>query len=101
LELRNDGFRHVNWNSEANSLAVRNNGRVYADDFPSQVEQWPAAVAGVDGCIGLDEIVVGAGTDDSSFAAYDPLRHGFFQSEWAPDRYDPAADLEVIRIAQN
>jgi hypothetical protein len=63
-QLRQDPLSQIDRDSEANPLATWHDGSVNADYFTAQVEQWPAAIAWVNRCIGLDKIIVGAGTND-------------------------------------
>ena len=59
-ELVGDDHHHVDRNREADAFvaaAGAGDGRVDADHFAAEVEQRAAAVAGVDGGIGLQEVL--------------------------------------------
>src|SRR5262245_56626387 len=50
-------FCRVDRNRETDALSRQNHGRIDADDFAAGVNQRPAAIAGIQGGIGLDDIV--------------------------------------------
>jgi len=100
LKLGGDLLGHVDRDCKPDPLAGGDDGRVDAHDFPLQVDQRASAVAGVDGGVGLDEVVVGTGADHPPLGADDPRRHRLFQSEGTADGHDPVAHLQVIRISQ-
>ena len=71
---------------------------VDTDHLTPHVEQGAAGVTWVDGSIGLNEIIVRAGTDDASLGAHDPGGHGVAQAKRVPDGNDPVTDVQVIGV---
>ena len=72
---------------------------------PAQVQQRAAAVAGVDGRIGLEEILVTNSFDAqlqvaAAFGADDAVGHGVAQAEGAADGQHEIADLHGAAVAQ-
>src|SRR5690606_11410218 len=77
-QLVDNGFREVRRNGEADadrSARGRKDGRVDADDRTVQVEHRAAGIAAVDGGVGLDEIVIGAGVDIALLRGDNPRRY--------------------------
>src|SRR5207248_7922398 len=68
-ELRQDVARHVDRNGEANALGWPDDRRVDADHQAAAVDQGPAAVAGIEGCIGLDDVIDQVAGDAAQGAA--------------------------------
>ena len=62
-------------------------------------DQRSARVAGVDGGVGLEELVVIAG-DEASLGADYANRDGVIESEWVADRHYPLAYFDIVGIAQ-
>jgi len=56
-QLRQDVLGHVDRRGEADTLRREDDGRVDADDLAATVRQRTAAVAGVEGGVGLDDVV--------------------------------------------
>ncbi len=100
LKLGGDLLGHVDRDRKPDPLAGGDDGRVDAHDLPLQVDQGAAAVAGVDGGVGLDEIVIGTGADHPALGADDSRGHRLFQSEGTSDGHHPVAHLQIIRISQ-
>ena len=69
-------------------------------DLAVHVEQRAAGVAAVDGGVGLDEVVVGAGIDVAVARRDDADRDRAAEPERIADRHHPVADAERIRIAE-
>src|SRR6185295_6156804 len=99
LELRSDIFGHADGNGKTNSLALSKDRGVDPYDLALCVDQRAAAVARIDRGIGLNEIVIGTGANDPALGADDTGGHGLFQAEWTTDGDDPAADLQIVRVA--
>jgi len=89
--------------SEANAFAaagLRQDKRIDPHKLPSDVDQSASAVAGVDGCVGLDVgdgVVVAHLPGGSADHAH---RHRVFQTQWTADRQNDVPLLEGIRIAE-
>ena len=64
---------------------VRGDGGVDADDFAVHVDEWAAAGAGIDGGVGLQEVLDADGVAQADLAAIagtdDAVRHGLGQAE--------------------
>src|SRR5262249_46321228 len=93
LELRSDLFGHVDRDRESDSLSRSDDRRVDTHDLTLCVDERATAVARVDRGIGLNEIVIGSGTNHSSLGTDNPRGHCVFQSKWAADGDDPTADF--------
>ena len=77
-------------------------GRVDANHFAANVQQRAAAIAGVDGRIGLKEVLIlGAAAvgDVASRGADDAGGHGILKVERRPDGHRPVSHLHRIGIA--
>ena len=77
-------------------------GRIHADDFAGHVEQRAAGVAGVDGSIGLDEVLVltAPGIDGAVLRRDDSGGDGLRKCKRAADGNDPVAHLRAVGIAE-
>src|ERR1019366_1002294 len=77
------------------------NHGIDADHLAADIEQRAAAVAGVDGGIGLQEVLEGSrvARDIAFFRADDAGRHSFVESERRTDRHRPIANLDRVRVA--
>ena len=83
---RNNGVinlaRRVRRDGEVHAIvspAPRGNRRIDADYLAAQISQRPAAIAGIDGRVGLEEaleLVLRPASDVSSLGANDPCRDG-------------------------
>ena len=60
----------------------------------------PAAVAGIDGRVGLDEILAIGNAQAAALGADDARGHGAFQSEGLPEGQDPIADFHLAAASQ-
>ena len=93
---RNDLFDIVDGNGEADALAARIDGGVDADHLAAEVEERPAAVAGIDRGVGLDEVVVGARADGAAFGADDSEGDRVAEAERIADGDHVFADAERV-----
>ena len=84
--------------SDAVSLGV--NRCVDPNNSAVEVEERSSRVAGIDGSVSLDEIVVGAGADASRHGAHNPHRDCLRETEGVSNGNDPIAHPELIRIAE-
>ncbi|MCX6093414.1 MAG: hypothetical protein NTY63_01135 [Candidatus Bipolaricaulota bacterium] len=77
---------------------------VESDDFPARVHERAAAIAGVDCCIGLDQVVVPPGPlrlrDVSADGADDSHGYRIGKPQRVPDRDRPVANLDRVGIAE-
>ena len=103
LQLSADPLGQVDGDGEADALVaagVGRNGRVDADDLAVEIHQRAAAVAGIDGRVGLDEILAVGDADAASLGADDAGRDGAFQSEGLAEGQHPIADFDLVAVAQ-
>ena len=100
LQLRDHHLGHVAGDGEADALAAGHDGGIDAHHFALEVEQGAAAVAGVDGGVGLEEVIIGAGADDPALGADNPLGDGVAQTEGITHRHDPVAHPHGVGITQ-
>ena len=80
-------------------------GGVEADDFAAEVHERAAAVAGVDGGVGLNEVLqfelfVAQVEVVPAFGADDAARHALAEAERAADGEHEVADLQLVAIAE-
>ena len=75
---------------------------VDADQFAAQVDQGAAGISGVNGGIGLDEILVAVVVEYAAAAecADDPGSDGLTQAEGVADRHDEISDPELLGVAE-
>ena len=94
---------HIDGQREADALisaALRRDHGVDADHLAANIQQRSAAVAGIDGRIGLNEALQLQRTADvAAERAHDPRRHRSFQTKRRADRHRPIAHLHGVRIA--
>ena len=91
----------VDRDREANALCAARDGAVDADHLAPLVDQRPAAVARVDGRVGLDEVLVvreahvgpPCGTDDAR-------GHGVVEAEGVADGQDFLSHHQVVGVTQ-
>ena len=98
-QLRQNVAGHVDRNGEADALGGPDHGRVDADDLAAAVNQWTAAVARVEGGVGLDDVidqVAGDAAQGPPEGADDAGRDGRFEAERAADGDDELADAAGI-----
>ena len=103
FQLSADPFGQIDRHREANALVaarVGRNGRVDADHFAVEIHQRPAAVAGIDGRVGLDEVLAIGNAQAAALGADDARRHRAFQSEGLPEGQDPIADFHFAAASQ-
>ena len=80
-------------------------GGVEADDFAAEIHERAAAVAGVDGGVGLNEVLqfevfVAEVEVVATFGADDAAGHALAEAERAADGEHEVADLELVAIAE-
>ena len=93
-----DGGGGRNGEADADRAARgRQDGRVDADDLAVHVEQRTAGIAFVDGGIGLDIVVVGAGLDVAAAGRDDARRDRAAEAERVADRHHPIARTQSCR----
>ena len=80
--------------------AARNNCGVNADDFAAQIDEWPAAIPGIDRGICLQQITEAVDAIGPSLRADNTVRHGFFEAEWIAHREHEIACLHRVGIAE-
>src|SRR5690606_24731264 len=91
-ELLNDGNRDIRWNGEPDAdraACRRDDGCVDANDLAVHVEQGTARVALVDGCVGLQIVVVRPRIDVACFGGDDADRHRAAKPKWVANRHHP------------
>ena len=89
-----DASSHVGWHGETDTLVparTRIDRCVDPHKIHIQVNQCTTAVSRIDGCICLNEVLVGVSVQNiaSSLGAYNPRCNGVIQSEWVADRQNP------------
>ena len=97
------GTNRVGWNRKADSLRTATTGNdlfVNADNFPSQVDQWPAAVPWIDCGVGLEQITTKIRAVRSSFPANNSIRHGLLEPKRIADRQNKIARLHRVGISK-
>ena len=104
LELVGDAADHVDRNREADAdvaAGAREDGRGEADQFAPQVDQRAAGIAGIDGGIGLDEVLEAVLIETAAAeTADDAGGHRIAQPEGIADGDDKVADFQFRGIAQ-
>ena len=98
-----DPFGEIDGNGEADALiaaGTAGNRRVDADDLAVEVHQRAAAVAGIDGGVGLNEVFTIGDAEAASLGADDAGRDRAFQSEGLAEGQDPIADFHLAAIAE-
>jgi hypothetical protein len=103
-ELRSHVAQLLDGNGETDPLARGVHGGVDADHGAPRVEQGPTRIAGVDGGVGLDEIVVPRSPArvhvPPSFEADDPGGHRTGEPEGISDGDHPLAHFDALALAQ-
>ena len=103
LELVDHEDRAVGGNGETDadrSARRRNDSRVHADDFAVHIEQRTAGIPAIDGGVGLQEVVVGAGVDVAPGRGDDADAHAAAEAERVADRHHPVAHAHLAGIAE-
>ena len=103
LEIRNEflGFIDGDGKTDAAALAgFRKNHGVDPYDLALHIKKRTAAVAGVNGSVGLDEIIKRARADSAVFGADDSDRDGVAQAEGIADGKDGFADSCCVGVAE-
>ena len=98
-ELRQDRRRAVDRHGEADVARARADRGVDADDLAARVDQRPAAVAEVDGRVGLDVVVEARVEELPADEADDADRDRVLVAERVADRAHPLAHPQRRRIA--
>ncbi len=81
--------------------AVRKNGGIDTDEIAMNVNHRAAGIAGVDGCIRLDEVFIVFDTKAAaSSCTHDSHRGRLANSKWIADRENQIPNLQLVRIAQ-
>src|SRR5713101_2219947 len=78
----------------------RDDQRVDANHRSEEIEQRTAGIAAVDGSVGLDVVVIGAGADVAVARRHDARRHGAAKAERIADRDHPFAKPQLVGIAE-
>src|SRR5713226_1982142 len=78
----------------------RDDQRVDADHFAIEVEQRTTGIAAVDGGVGLDVAVIGAGVDVAVARRDDARRNRAAEAERIADRDHPLAEPQLVGIAE-
>ena len=82
------------------STAAGGDGGVDADHFSPQVDERTAAVAGIDGRVGLQIALTFVDARVAAFGTDDAGRDGCADVEGVPQSEDPITDLHFIAVAQ-
>ena len=102
-QLRCHGFRGVDRHGEAEILGVGNDGGVDAHDGAAGIDQGAAGVAGVEGGIGLDDIVdepAGLGAESSADRGDDACGYGCLESQRVADGDYQLTGFKRCRVAE-
>src|SRR5439155_12615857 len=94
---------HVDGNGETNALGRLDDSRIDADDLAGGVHEGSAAVARVQGGVGLDDIVnqvPGDGAEGPAQGADHAGSDRRFEAEWTADRHHQLTDAELGGIAE-
>ena len=95
--------RGVRRNRKADALRTHDHGRVDADNLAVRGYKWPAGIAGIERCIGLDHVVDQVPVPCAERAAQcrdDARRHCGFEAERIADRNHQLAPLQAFGIAE-
>ena len=98
--LGNDLVCHVGGDGKAYALAGGDDGGVDADDLTLHVDEGATGVAGVDGGIGLQEVVEGSGVDATACGGQDACSDAVIEAEGVANGKDPFTDLQVVAVAE-
>ena len=100
LELGDDVVGEVAGHGEADALAGSDDGGIDADDLTLHIQKGTAGVAGVNGAVGLQEVVKGAGVDAAALGRKNAGGDGMVKTEGVADGEEPFADLQVCGAAE-
>ena len=98
--------RRVGWKRKSKPGGLPrfgNDGCVDSNNFSGHIDQGTAAVAWVNGCVGLQEaleVVPGAADLGTAFSADDAVRDGMIEAERASNRQYPVPDFDGIGVPQ-
>src|SRR5439155_15154953 len=105
-ELPHHALDQVDWDAEGHpAVAARGggDGGVDADDLAVEVDEGSAAGAGVDGGVGLEEVLDADGVPERDLAAIasadDAVRYRLIEPERTAGREQPAAHARRIAVA--
>ncbi len=105
-QLIGNDLHHIDGNGKPDALAAagaRGNGRVHSDHFALEIQQRPAAIAGIDRRIGLHEILEPHAFAQLQitppFGADDAERDRVAQTKRAADGQHKVADVGFIAVA--
>jgi len=85
------------------AVGLGKDGRIDADHFAIHVEQRAAGVAGIDGCIGLDEVLkLAAGTrlNGAVLGRDDACGYRLVKRKRTANGLDPVANIGCVGVAQ-
>src|SRR5262249_42137329 len=102
-QLIDDGLAQVAGDGQPDALEAAGaalDGRVDADHLALEADQRPAGVAGVDGRVGLQEVLVHVHPQGPRLAGDDAVRHRAGQAEGGADGQDAVPDLHRPAVAQ-
>src|SRR5262249_15034279 len=102
-ELREDVPGHVDGNGKTNALRGLDDRRVDADDLAGGVDERPAAVARIEGSVGLNDVVnqmAGDGAQASSQGADHAGGDGGLKSQGTADRDHELPNPQLGGISQ-
>ena len=102
-EPAGDEFGGFAADGEADALGGGDDGGVDADDLGAGVEEGAAGVAGVEGGVGLEDVVdeaAGAGGEGAAEGADDAGGDGVFEAEGIADGDGDLADVDFAGIAE-
>ena len=95
-------FGHIRRYGKSDALPGCHDGGVDADNLAVDVQQRTARIAGIDGGVGLDEILIRFDAHVGASGSRDDAdRHGPVQAEGVADGDSPLADFQLVRIAQD
>ncbi len=103
LKLADDGLHGLGRHRKADAdraAGGRDDRGVDADHFAFEIEQRAARVAAIDGGVGLDVVVIGAGIDVAVARRHDAGGDRAAQAERVADGDDPFAEAKRIGVAE-
>jgi hypothetical protein len=100
IDYRHGGFRGHRKADADRTAGGRNDRGVDTDHLAVEVEQRPARVAAIDGGVGLNVVVVGAGIDVAVARRDDPGGDRAAEAERVANGDDPLAQPQFFRIPE-